>query len=144
MLYVVRYIVTSEAVLFTFIFGFKIWQSPARLKQKGMMLCSLFPFLCVLILIFPFMHNPYPQLASQDATLQTLTTISAYWEAGCGSILFCFVTVFAIKVRKFYGELGRPEIVPVQEPSAVPRRRRVVSLAEDSVYGRQHREYFQP
>ncbi|WP_126630589.1 hypothetical protein [Dictyobacter alpinus] len=70
-------------------------------------------------------------MPSEDTTIQALNTINAYWEAGCGSVLFCFVTFFAIKVQRFYGEVGQPKVVHIQETSNVPRRRRVVSLMED-------------
>lgn len=138
LLYIMRYIVAIELVLFIIVFFVESWQSSVSWRLKGQMILCLLPLIGLLIVLFPFLGSAYVQVPSQDPTVKILNVISNYWEAGWGCVLFCCVTVFALKVQKFYREIINVKAVDIQRPvPQVPRRRRVVYLAEEGAYGQE-------
>ncbi|WP_136625315.1 hypothetical protein [Dictyobacter kobayashii] len=134
LLYMMRYIVAIEVVLFIIVFFVESWHSNVSWRRKGQMILCLLPFIGLLVVLFPFIGSASSHVPSQDPTVKVLNTISDYWEAGWGCVLFCCVTIFALKVQKFYSEVAIAEVVPVQPVPEVPRRRRVVYLGEDVSY----------
>ncbi|WP_338249254.1 hypothetical protein [Dictyobacter halimunensis] len=136
LLYITRYIVAIESVLFIVIFFVESWKSSVSWRLKGQMILCLVPLIGLLIVLFPFLGSggAYVQAPSQDPTVKVLDAISSYWEAGGGCILLCCVTLFALKVQKFYRELGRIRVADIPQPAPQEPRRRRVYFAEDSEY----------
>jgi hypothetical protein len=101
-----RYIIAAEAVLCALAFGTEAWRCDVSWRGKGKLFLSLFPFICVLLLILPFLSRSHLYLLPEDPTDKVLNTISIIWEAGCGCLLLCFMTIFAFKVQRFYTEVA--------------------------------------
>ncbi|GHO83802.1 hypothetical protein KSZ_18080 [Dictyobacter formicarum] len=138
LLHIMRYIIAIEAVLFIIIFFVESWNSSVSWRLKGQMILCLLPLIGLLIVLFPFLGSAYVQVPSQDPTVKVLNVISNYWEAGWGCVLLCCVTVFALKVQKFYHEVVNIKSVDIPKPAPqVPRRRRVVYFAEEGSYGQE-------
>jgi hypothetical protein len=113
LLFAMRYIIAVEAILCAATFGAEAWQCDVPWRGKGKLFLSLFPFICVLLLLLPFSSLTY--LPPENQTVDMLGTISVVWEAGCGCLLLCFTTLFAIKVQRFYTEVATIEVLHFQE-----------------------------
>jgi hypothetical protein len=108
-----RYIIAVEAILCALTFGVEAWQCDVPWRDKGKLYLSLFPFICVLLLLLPFSSLTY--LSSVNQTANVLSTISLVWEAVCGCLLLWFTTLFALKVQRFYTEVASVEVLHFQE-----------------------------
>lgn len=114
-LYVMRYIIALEAALCALTFGTEAWRCNLSWRGKGKLFLSLFPFICVILLILPFLSRSHPYLPPDDSTVSVLNTISIIWEASCGCLLLCSITLFAFKVQRFYTEVAKMEFVNLKE-----------------------------
>lgn len=113
LLYALRYIIAFEAVVCALTFGAEAWQCDVSWLCKGKLFLSLFPFICVLLLLLPFSSLTY--LSSENQMTAVINTISAVWEAVCGCLLLWFTSLFAIKVQRFYTEVASVEVLHFQE-----------------------------